>query len=273
MAIKLAFGIALAPAWDLPTLVAKARIMGWAGIEIPLAPDDANPLLADAPALRKTLADAGLAVAALATLIRLDDKPAHVLDRGRRAIDLAAAAGATNLRVLGWQVARGESQDTAIARIGARLVQLAEAGASSGVSIVVQNGGSFLTAKDLWLVCEVANHPGAKACWDLVAGMKAGEGPLLSVPTLNTRIGYARLWDAKSDAWDKPVPLGTGDAKCKPFVDRLRGIGFDDWLTYAPPTPAAADAAGRPRRRRPTAPRLDRPARTRSRRQARPAQG
>ena len=75
-------------------------------------------------------------------------------------------------------------------------------------------------AKDLWLICEMAGPAGAgagggsggggagRACWDLVAGMRAGEGPMLGVPTLNTRIGYARLWDAKAEAWDKAVRWG-----------------------------------------------------------------
>jgi sugar phosphate isomerase/epimerase len=60
-----------------------------------------------------------------------------------------------------------------------------------------------------------------------------GESPYLSVPTLNSRIQYAQVKDAKLGALGATYcKLGEGDVQVEKFLIRLRGIGYTGWVTF-----------------------------------------
>jgi sugar phosphate isomerase/epimerase len=59
-----------------------------------------------------------------------------------------------------------------------------------------------------------------------------GETPYLSVPTLNSKIHYCQVKDAKLGALGATYcKLGEGDVPVQKFISRLRGIGFDGYVT------------------------------------------
>jgi sugar phosphate isomerase/epimerase len=60
-----------------------------------------------------------------------------------------------------------------------------------------------------------------------------GESPFLSVPTLNSRIQYTQVKDAKLTSLGATLcPLGEGDVAVETFLTRLRGIGYDGYVTF-----------------------------------------
>ena len=59
-----------------------------------------------------------------------------------------------------------------------------------------------------------------------------GEKPAVSVPTLNSKIVYTQVKDAKFGPLGATyTKLGEGDVKVRDFVRRLRGIGYEGYVT------------------------------------------
>ena len=245
MPLTFAFSTAACPGWEFRRMVDVALELGFGGIEFAGLDSSAiGPLLASAGATRELLDAAGLSVCALATSLTLDARDADAWKRSREAIvnaaGLARAFGAPALRVLGQHAQRGESVNQALVRIARRLRDLAiDASASdqpAPVRILLQNGGSFVRPKELWSLLEVANCPEAGLCWDAgEAALPIGgnESPALAVHTLNTRLRLIHLWDHTGTP--RPVPLGEGIVRGRLLVERLRGIGYDGCIVYAPP--------------------------------------
>lgn len=235
-----------------PALLAGQKA-GFAGIELTGLAEDGSVslLLRDAAGAKKAVDEAGLLVCALGTTIRLHHADEGLWQRAKlsaeRAVEMAVLLGAPVVRVFGQSVGRGEGRSPVISRIGARLRVLARrAQEISGgkVTVAVQNGGasgSFVNAKEMWMITEVANDPKAGVVWDAGEAELVHESPALSVPTLNTRIHLVHVWDNKGQV-RKAVPLGEGELKGQMLVTRLRGLGYGGWIVYAPPAdPAETD--------------------------------
>lgn len=98
--------------------------------------------------------------------------------------------------------------------------------------LVVENDLSFSRAKELWMLLESVNHPNVAGCWDLYNAARVGERPFVSVPTLNSRIGYALVRNVRSLA--EPLQysrLSEGELAVENFLTRLRGIGYSGYVT------------------------------------------
>jgi sugar phosphate isomerase/epimerase len=105
--------------------------------------------------------------------------------------------------------------------------------AESGVCLVVENAMSFKAAKELWLVLERISHPSIACAWDVFNAALIGESPYVSVPTLNSRIQYTQVKDAQLGPLGATYcKLGDGNVPVKKFLTRLRGIGYDGWVTF-----------------------------------------
>ncbi|MBV8780889.1 MAG: hypothetical protein JO353_05770 [Phycisphaerae bacterium] len=111
--------------------------------------------------------------------------------------------------------------------IGDWLVPLVDEAAEVGVTLAVVNGSAIRTAAMMWHLLERVAHPALACCWDVEAAARWGEEPGVSVPTLGSRIISVRVGSL-------------GDRTHK-FINRLRGIGFDGWMTIT--NPAIADEA------------------------------
>jgi sugar phosphate isomerase/epimerase len=235
-----------------PALLAGQKA-GFAGIELTGLAEDGSVslLLRDAGETKKAVDESGLVVCALGTAIRLHHADEGLWQRAKlsaeRAVEMAVLLGAPVVRVFGQSVGRGEGRSPVISRIGVRLRVLARrAQEISGgkVTVAVQNGGasgSFVNAKEMWMITEVANDPKAGVVWDAGEAALVNESPALSVPTLNTRIHLVHVWDNKGQV-RQAVPLGEGELKGQMLVTRLRGLGYGGWIVYAPPAdPAETD--------------------------------
>jgi sugar phosphate isomerase/epimerase len=232
--MRFAFPAQLVP--DPAQAPARARELSYDAFEIATDPSDPSAL----EALSARWRSSDIPVACLATALsmpaRSRDRRA-VADALRRATDVAADLGCRLVRILGPRVARGTSPAVAAVEMGHWLVPTADHAARRGVTIVIANAHSFATARPLWTLLETINHPNVAASWDLLTGFVAGQSPHVSVPTLNTRIRYARIADAAAVAGMLQARnLGEGEAPVRDFLDRLRGVGYTGYLTYAPAT-------------------------------------
>lgn len=234
--MKLAFSTSCCSAWDLAALAARIKSYGFDGIEISTAATG----LDDAPAVRKTLADAGSVVAAVACAAifrqdqRADQQAANELIA---ALDRAAALGAPSV-VIADPALHGSQTNAIVQTMFAKWLRpVADHAAKLGVQIVIQNIAGFRTAGQVWHLIETINHPSVGVSFNPLAATLVNEPPSVSVPVLNSRIWHVRLTDAKlDDAAFTPAPLLQGDLPLKELLTRLAGIGYQGWLSIAWPS-------------------------------------
>jgi sugar phosphate isomerase/epimerase len=129
-------------------------------------------------------------------------------------------------------VRRGQSRASAAVALGDWLIPLGDYAAERDVLIVVENQLSFRSAKEMWLILDRLNHRSIACCWDIFNAAQMGESPFISVPTLNSRIQFAQVKDAKFGPLGASYcQLGEGDVPVESFITRLRGIGYSGWVS------------------------------------------
>src|SRR4051812_35824288 len=243
--MKFAFSTVSAPTWDFPTLVARAKEYGYDGIEIRALTDRsaANPFLSDPAKLQSLFASVGIEICCLASSISMSQdkkKDAAAADELRLYIDTAQKLGCPIVKIFDTQVQpgsllmpwKGQSRLGAGLAMSNWLVPLADYAGERGVVVAVENALSFRNAKELWMVVDRLNHPSVGIAWDLLNAAMAGEFPAYSVPTLNSKIVYTQVKDAKLGALGATlVKIGDGDCKVRDFLRRLRGVGYEGYVT------------------------------------------
>jgi sugar phosphate isomerase/epimerase len=216
--MKFAFSTLADPSSDVQTLAARAKEYGFDGVDLLAS------LPADLPAARATLQAANVEIACIASDLAMPSGRralASAASQLRTLVDTAAELACPRIRIPGAHVGAGQSAGSVAVEMGQWLLPVADHASERGVTIVVQNARSFRKSRDLWTLLESINHPNVAACWDLPAGIAAGESPFVSVPTLNTRIGYTLA--------------GVADDALEHFMTRLRGIGYAGYVTVQTP--------------------------------------
>jgi sugar phosphate isomerase/epimerase len=249
--MKFAFSTVSCPAWDFETICARAKEYGYGGVEIRGFLNEsiltaANIFLSDPGKIRAMFKYHGIDIACLASSVAMswDKKKDRVAaDDARRFIDMAAAVGCPVVKIFDTQVQPGtvivptrwgnHSRSSAAVAFGDWILPLGDYAAERNVTIVVEGALSFRSAKEMWLILDRLNHPSIACCWDVFNAALIGESPYVSVPTLNSRIQYAQVKDAKLGPLGATYcKLGEGDVPVQKFLTRLMGIGYNGWVTF-----------------------------------------
>ena len=238
--MKFAYSTVSCPAWDFETIVARAKEYGYDGVEIRAFSNEsvltlANVFLTDLAKVRRTFADAGVEICCLASSIAMTQEKKRdrtLADDLRRHIDTAQQIGSPIVKVFDTQARPGWSRANIGSLLGDWLMPLADYAAERGVIIAVENALSFRNAKELWAIVDRLNHPSIGIAWDLFNAAMVGEGPSYSVPTLNSKIVYTQVKDAKLGPLGATYcKIGEGDCKVRDFLRRLRGVGYEGYVT------------------------------------------
>lgn len=241
MPMKFAFSTVGCPTWDFETIVARAREFGYDGVEIRGFLNESiltasNPFLIDPRKLRNTFADAGVEICCLASSIAMTQKPRRdkvLAEDLRTFIDTAEAIGCGLVKVFDTQVKPGQSRSMAGVALGDWLLSIGDYAAERGVMILIENALSFRASKEMWSILDRISHPSIACGWDVFNAALIGETPAVSVPTLNNRIQYVQVKDAKLGALGAThCRLGDGDVPVQPLITRLRGIGYHGYVTF-----------------------------------------
>src|SRR3954454_8525362 len=239
--MKFAFSTVACPTWDFETIVSRAKEYGYEGVEIRGFLNESiltasNVFLTDPKKLRALFDSAGLSICCLSSSIAMTGNKkadARLADDCRKFIDVAGAVGCSLVKVFDATVKAGQNRSNAAMALGDWLCPLGDYAAQRNVGIVVENALSFKAAKEMWLVLERLSHPSIACCWDVFNAALIGESPYVSVPTLNSRIAYTQVKDAQLGALGAVYcKLGEGDVPVKSFLTRLRGIGYQGWVTF-----------------------------------------
>ena len=238
--MKFAFSTVSCPKWDLETIGSRAREYGYDGVEIRAFLHESiltssNILLSDPAKVKSLFEYHQIRIACLASSIEMTGNRRRdriLADDCRRYIDTAAAVGCGIVKVFDTRVRPGHSRASAAVALGDWLVPLGDYAAERDVLIVIENQLSFRSAKEMWVILDRLNHPSIACCWDIFNAAQIGESPFLSVPTLNSRIQYAQVKDAKLGPLGASYcRLGEGDVPVEKFITRLRGIGYTGWVS------------------------------------------
>lgn len=238
--MKFAFSTISCPAWDFETIIGKAREYGYGGVEIRGFLNESiltasNIFLSDPSKVRTLFENGGIEIACLASSIAMTgSKKQDVKLAGdlKRFIDTAGEIGCSIVKIFDTQVKPGQSRSSAGSAMGDWVMPLGDYAARRDVTIVIENALSFRSAKEIWSILDRLSHPSIAACWDVFNAAMVGESPYISVPTLNSRIQYTQVKDAKFGALGATYcKLGEGDVPVKNFLTRLRGIGYQGWIT------------------------------------------
>jgi len=238
--MRFAFSTVSCPKWDFETIVARAKEYGYDGVEVRGFLNEAiltgsNPFLTDPRKVRDLFADNGLDICCLSSSIAMTQnrkRDAAAAKDLRQFIDTAQALSCPLVKVFDTQVRPGQDRPAAGVALGTWLLPLADYAAERGVMIVVENALSFRAAKEMWLILDRLSHPSIACCWDVFNAATIGESPWFSVPTLNSRIQYVQVKDAKLGTLGASyTKLGEGDVPVQKFLTRLRGIGYKGWVS------------------------------------------
>lgn len=243
MAIKVGFSSMVCPSWDFKTMVGQAAEMGFDGIELRglngrfHLPD--VPELADDPSTPiALLKEAGVQLVCLGSSAAFESPDRKALEQSRRAlietIDLAARLECPSVRIFLGDMVGAEHRGT-LGRVAAELARIAPQAMAHRTSILVENGGDFVTSQDLWFIIDAVAHPAVRACWNPLNARFKGERPTRSVPRLVSKMSIFRLADGNFDEQGRflgyEVP-GSGDVELERAVSLLKGVCYQGWLMF-----------------------------------------
>jgi len=245
--VKVAFSTIACPTWTLDRVAHAAERWGFQGVELrTFGPADTRlacePALTGREKIRSMFDRARVAIAGVGTGVRFDapvfppvmgwaisdtDKS---VTQAKRCVEIAHDIGAPYVRVFGFERQSNERWTAFIHRVASRLRLAVDSARNMDTTIVVENAGSFAKAERLVELLDRVNQPICRACYNLAAGLAAGDEPGKAVATLGYRLATARVKDL--DAHGRPVPLGEGVQPIREFVDALTKAPGAQWLVY-----------------------------------------
>jgi sugar phosphate isomerase/epimerase len=260
--MKLAYSSVACPAWDLVTMVEKAREHGYEALELrclagqmylPLAAE----LASNPPKIAKLMRDTGVTIVCLATGNSFHSRDEKELARNkaevREYVELAGKLECPFVRVFGAEIPKAqlfgyEKREAVLGRIAEALRELAGHAAAHRVTLLIENSGDFTDSQAMWYLVDAVDSPALRCCWNPFSARLRGERPTTSVPRLGARIGLIHVTDAKFDglAFGGYAIPGQGDVELTRMVQLLKGIGYRghlvlDWPKLWNPGLAEAD--------------------------------
>jgi sugar phosphate isomerase/epimerase len=171
--------------WTVDEMIEMVRKTGYQGIEF--LQDfkqkhgwewDAEPALV--ASIRQKMADAGLEIASVTSCQRFDslneaDRRTSV-DRVKRVIEMAKAAGCSQVRVLGDRLPDDGTREQVLQNVAACLRELGQFAQPSGVAVLMEMHGSFTDPGHALDVIRRADHPNLGFVFNSQFRVKTPEG-------------------------------------------------------------------------------------------------
>lgn len=240
MSIQLAFSTVACPDRTLEDVARLASEWGYAGLELRTLGPGSSQLACD-PALSTPAKTAailkafGIAPVCLSTSTSLHHRATSQQRAAQletmRAIEFAAEMGCPAVRVFAYDLDPGQSPDVAMRSIAEQARPLVDRAGEAGVQLLFENAGSFSRAKQWWWLFNLVDHPMLGMMWNAANAAAAGESVAVSVPLLHSRIRVAKAKDLVVGEGSGFVQLGEGTVGIDKLLKRLRGIGFDGWIS------------------------------------------
>jgi sugar phosphate isomerase/epimerase len=246
--MKISFTTLGCPGWDMDTVCAKGRAYGYDGVDFRGLQGDLDITLlpaftSGAAATRRKINDAGLAVAGIASSIRVceADKQEANIEEAKRTIAVCHGLGCDNVRVFGGGDLSAFTRQQ-LAEVGLRNMEeiLALDGADS-LHWLFETHDNWIKSTDCRLLLDRIANPAFGALWDMGHTPRVGgESPQQTYAAIGPRVGYTHVKDAAyepghklamADGWRYVAP-GTGQLPLAEAIALLKAHGYDGWLLF-----------------------------------------
>ena len=239
--MKYAFMSFSTPELTFDKMLEVARRYGYDGIEPRIDSDHAHGLAVETPAaqrkaLRDQAADAGVAIACVATSLRYAD-PAQadeMIAGTHERIDLAGDLGAPALRVFGGMIPEGVTREQAMDRLVESLSAVADHAAERNVAICLETHDDWCDPRHVAEVLRRVDRPSIAANWDIMHPVRTGKATIdESFEALRPWIRHLHIHDGVADENGRPLlrPIGEGQVDHRQAMKRLLELGYDGFLS------------------------------------------
>ena len=232
------------PQWDWRTILRRADEWGYRAIEIrglqgemdlTKRPELTGSGLAET---RKGLEALDLVVSDLGSSTNLHDrdetKRKANLDAGRRFIDLAHSMGVPYVRVFGNELPNDEPRDETMKRVTDGLKTLGDHAQGSGVTVLLESHGDFVTSPLLTTVMAGAG-PGAAILWDTHHTFVMGhEAPEATFEAIGKLVRHTHIKDSRplEKGRDYGALIGQGEVPVRGIVEVLAKGGYAGFYSF-----------------------------------------
>lgn len=240
MALKFAFSTVACPQWTIDQVAEKAAEYGYTGVELRTGGGGGCDLASDpsltSPANVKKALDAHkIEAVCLSTDVQLHHRDTTLLRRAQNQtiqyLEQAAEMNCAAIRVFGLTLLKNHSIRDTVQHVAEVAKPLAEKAAELGVQLLFEN--QFSLPKEWWWCLGLIDNPMVGIAWDLRNSAVADvndRGGWVSVTTLNSRIRLAKVVDVVLPDGGY-CQLGDGDLDIYTFLKRLRGVGFEGYVS------------------------------------------
>jgi len=244
--VKYSFMSFSTPDLSLADMLATAQRYGYDAVEPRLDTGHAHGVEvgatpAERAAIKKQVADAGIALSCVATSLCYADpaKKDTVLAETHERIDLAGDVGAPTIRVFGGQIPSGVSREQAIDLLVDSLAAVAEHASDRNVIICVETHDDWCDPRHVAAVLQRVNHPAVAANWDVMHPVRAKLATMdEAFQALKPWIRHLHVHDGKGENVSL-VPMGTGEYDHKRVIGLLKTIQYagylsGEWINWEP---------------------------------------
>ena len=241
--MKLSFTTLGCPDWTLETIAARAKPMGYDGVELRTSPDG-NHLSPDAPAaeverVAALFLAAGTSVVSVMGYCRfaLTD-PAEVTANQvlmRKLIGIAGILGAKYIRTFGGQIPKDTDKDRMTATVAQALTPLAREAADAGITIGFETHDDWCAGDRVMRVVNQVNSQGLGVVYDIFNAFHSGLEPWdETYEKVKGHLAYCHLKDGYTgpDGTLSYVLLGAGDLPIADLLARFKRDGYDGLFSF-----------------------------------------
>lgn len=241
--MKIAFMTFACPTWSANDVIAAAERHGYDGIEWRIDAEHAHGVevrmdAAQRAALRRRLADAGLATCCIASSLRFNlagaDERRAAIDAAPAIVELAADLGAPGVRVFGGPCPEGRTLSDGVGWAAESLAELAPVAAAHGVQLWLETHDDFAAGRTVGDVLARVNDPAVRANWDVMHPYRgAGESVADTRAALHGRLAHTHFHDctATGTGGEGICPFGRGYLPLVEMLHALREEGFEGYLS------------------------------------------
>ena len=223
-----------------------AKRYGYDGIEPRLDREHGHKIEVSAPAeqraaMKAQAAEAGVAIACLATSIRYADAAATdaMIAETHERIDLAGDVGCPTLRVFGGGIPEDVSREDAIALLVKSLSSVADHAAERDVTVCLETHDDWTDPAHVAAVLSAVDHPSIAVNWDIMHPVRTGKATIdESFDALEPWIRHLHVHDRDAES-GKLCPIGRGEIDHRRALELLAGIDYDgyisgEWIDWEP---------------------------------------
>lgn len=232
--MKLSFCTLGCPAWDLPTIAARAAEYGFDGVELRIGGDkhvDCTMDTQQRAETRRLFEERGVEIRSLSGYTLFGSGDAVTLEQNKqqtiRNAILARDLGAKYVRVF---MGEGLPLEGDIGIRAEYLHDSGEAALAEGITVLVETHDLSSSAKRTAEIVKAADSDGVGVLWDIHHTVISKETPEQAYAYLGKHIKHLHMKDATAD--DKLCHLGEGLMPLREIIRVLRANGYDGYLSY-----------------------------------------